>query len=166
MQKVDVNQLRQIAKVIILSYLKDKKNLNDKELIRVEDILDIFPVETIQRQKGSAISGLCDDKKITFEVSDEYSYGDYIVTLIHEFFHKIIKTKLNDKIMFVEEGIVSFATAEAISNILKKEDTEFLNLFEKIVDDPKSLKKTISETSLRNRLYKRIFSYKMQPYNT
>ena len=30
MQKVDVNQLRQIAKVIILSYLKDKKNLNDK----------------------------------------------------------------------------------------------------------------------------------------
>lgn len=112
-----------IAKSIILHYIKqnysDKDNIN-QVLERVNEIFNKLKVSYIRVPGGSTMRGLNKgDGKISliFEGEKDILESDemeMISTLVHEIYHSISNEELGEKCLFLEEGFVTYLTAETI----------------------------------------------------
>lgn len=154
MEKIDIEELKEELKKnsrnIIITYLKDKfgEKISHEEWQRIDSIFENTKVTIEEKNVGDTADGTAYNDEIVFKVSKASDIGSLIETLVHEYFHKISKNKFGEKIKFVEEGYVTFATAEAVRNILSKSDVEFAEIFGN--DNAENLREILSDASLTN----------------
>jgi len=143
-----IKQLRLIAKTIIKTYIQDKyKNMPniEEKLARIDNVIENFPIILVEKKLGGSRRGCTIENRIALEVND---YGKMAIAIVHEFFHLISAQNKEDYCGFVEEAYVSFATSEAIRNILTKSNEEFKKLFKECRIE--NLRELIANSSLEN----------------
>lgn len=118
-----IEQLRVIAKTLIINYLKemygDKSGIDEKISIIEQELSDVKIIAD-NRISGSPTLASNDKKgKITLRFKDKDNISDeeisgFLETLIHEFYHTVSKSNGKGNSIFLEEGFVTYITAKTI----------------------------------------------------
>lgn len=118
-----IEELREIAKTLVLHYVgekyKDKEGIGD-ELNRIDEAINAIKIVPENLVPGSPTRASNDkDGKVTLRFKDKTNItdkeiDDFLETLVHEFYHSVCKTEKGMGAVFLEEGYVTYITAESI----------------------------------------------------
>lgn len=122
------NKLIETSKILIIHYYK-KQHPNypnlDKEIQRIEDIANKIDFKFVTKKDGQSIRAIhsSEDNSIryyvdeNFDLSDTFLLYSTIPTIIHELQHAISNENKTGA-LFIEEGIVSYLSADIIRYFL------------------------------------------------